>query len=420
MLKIIGGQELSGTVRISGSKNAVAPIIGGALLFQKTILHNVPRISDVMNLLEIVQSLGVETTFIGNDLTLEWKNPHDDSIDHERMKKIRISILLVPAILAKFSRATFPFPGGCNLGKRPIGEHISGLVDLWYIFEGSGEMFELSGRKKSWEIHLAANAMVTATENLLIASVIRDGVTYIHNAAYEPHVIDLVNFFRSQGIEIETRYDHVIIVKGVSKLPEQAEYTVIYDYLESGTFVVMGALASKNFIDIEHACISDLNRFLNRLAAIGVRTEDRWNDTLRVYKSTHLKATDIQTNVFPGIPSDLQSPMALLLTQAEWVSRIHEVLYEGRFTYLLELEKMKGHVVVMNPHEALVFWPTPLRGATVSSWDLRAGAAMIIAGLIAEGETYITNVEYIERGYEDIIGKLVALGVKIDTIDSIT
>ncbi len=184
------------------------------------------------------------------------------------------------------------------------------------------------------------------------------------------------------------------------------EYTITSDYLEAGTFVIIGALAAESFIDIHHAAISDLDAFLERVHATGVVTEDRGGDVLRVYRAQHLRPVDIQTNIFPGVPSDLQSPFAILLTQAEGMSRIHEVLYEGRFSYLLELEKMKGHVAVMNPHEALIFGPTPLRGATVSSWDLRAGAAMIIAGLIAQGETRITNVEYIDRGYEDILGKL--------------
>ncbi|MDD2745758.1 MAG: UDP-N-acetylglucosamine 1-carboxyvinyltransferase [Candidatus Gracilibacteria bacterium] len=413
MLKIQGGHTLEGSVSISGSKNAAAPIISAALLFDTAVLHNVPRIGDVFNLLEIIKTFGISVDFTGNDLTLKWIEASDANIDRDRMKKIRISILLLPTLLQKFGRATFPFPGGCNIGKRPIGEHISGLVDLGYNLSTDNEMYSLSGSKKSGEIHLHANRMVTATENLLTASVMRSGTTIIHNAAYEPHVIDLVNALRSAGVQIETRYNHQIIVQGVEKLPTKLEYTITSDYLESGTFVILGALASKTHIDIEHAAISDLDAFLERVHAIGVRTEDLGNDTLRVFRSRNLTAIDLQTNIFPGVPSDLQSPLAILLTQAEGISRIHEVLYEGRFTYLLELEKMKGHVALLNPHEAMVFGPTPLRGATVSSWDLRAGAAMIIAGLIAEGETSITNVEYIERGYEDIVGKLVKIGAKI-------
>jgi UDP-N-acetylglucosamine 1-carboxyvinyltransferase len=417
MLKIQGGHALSGTVTISGSKNAAAPIISAALLFDSAILHNVPRIGDVFNLLEIIKSFGVSVEFTGNDLKLEWVKASDENIDRDRMKKIRISILLLPSLLQKFGRAVFPFPGGCNIGKRPIGEHISGLVDLGYQLSTDDDMYRLSGSKKAGEIHLHANRMVTATENLLTASVLRDGITVIHNAAYEPHVIDLVKALRSAGVEIETRYNHQIVVHGVSSLPKRLEHSIASDYLESGTFVIIGALASESYIDIVHAAIPDLDAFLERVHSIGVRTENLGNDTLRVFRSRDLVARDIQTNIFPGVPSDLQSPIAILLTQAEGISRIHEVLYEGRFTYLLELEKMKGHVALLNPHEAMVFGPTPLRAATVSSWDLRAGAAMIIAGLIAAGETRITNVEYIERGYEDIVGKLVKLGAKIEKDD---
>ena len=378
-----------------------------------------PRIADVLGLLEIVKSFGVEVNFTGNTLKLRWKEDATDAnMDRDRMKKMRISILLLPALLSRFGRANFPFPGGCNIGKRPIGEHISGLQDLGYTLASEGEMMNLSGEKKTGEIHLYANRMVTATENLVMASAFREGVTYIHSGAYEPHSIDVINFFRSAGVDIETGYDHMIRVSGTSNIPDHVEYTLIHDYLESGTFVIAGVLAAETYIDIENACIADLDVFLERLRHAGVRTENLGNDTLRVYRATELSATDIQTNIFPGLPSDLGSQIGVLLTQCDGNSRFHEVLYEGRFAYLAELEKMKAHVVVMNPHEAMIFGPTPLRGATVSSWDLRAGASMVLAGLIAEGDTYVTNVEYIDRGYEDLIGKLRKLGASIESVIS--
>ncbi len=299
MLKIQGGHSLSGVVTISGSKNAAAPIISAALLFDSAILHNVPRIGDVFNLLEIVKSFGVSVDFTGNDLRMQWVHPSDDGIDRDRMKKIRISILLLPSLLQKFGHAVFPFPGGCNIGKRPIGEHISGLVDLGYQLSTDNDMYHLSGTKKSGEIHLHANRMVTATENLLTASVLREGTTVIHNAAYEPHVIDLVNSLRSAGVSIETRYNHQIVVHGVASLPKQLEYTITSDYLESGTFVIIGALASAQYIDIMNARIADLDAFLERAHSIGVRTENLGNDTLRVFRSRDLVARDIQTNIFP-------------------------------------------------------------------------------------------------------------------------
>jgi UDP-N-acetylglucosamine 1-carboxyvinyltransferase len=394
MLTITGGAGLSGSVTISGSKNAAAPIIAGALLFESSTLHNVPRIGDVFNLIEIIKSFGVETQFIGNTLKMHWgSSVSNDTIDVERMKKIRISILLLPALLERFGQVKFPFPGGCNIGKRPIGEHISGLQDLGY--------------------DLSSEGMVTATENLLSAAILRDGVTLIRLAAYEPHVIDLVRFYQNAGIEIDIWFDHTIRVVGVNELKTHTEYCVTTDYLESGTFVIAGALAATEYIDIKNAGIPDLRAFLERLHKTGVITENLGDDTLRVYRATELKAIDFQSNIFPWVPSDLWSPFGVLLTQAEGISKVYEVLYEGRFGYLGELEKMKAHVAIMNPHEALIFGSTPLRGATVSSWDLRAGAAMIIAGLIADGQTQITNVEYIDRGYEDIVGKLIGLGAQI-------
>lgn len=200
---------------------------------------------------------------------------------------------------------------------------------------------------------------------------------------------------------------------------EEANGTVIADYIESGTFIVMGALASEKYLDIKNARIADLHALLTKCREAGVRYEDLGNDTLRVYRSIdNLKAIRVQTNVFPGFPTDLQSPFAILLTQAEGISRLEEIVYESRLNWLIEIEKMKGHPAILNPHEALIFGKTELRGTTVSSWDLRAGVAMIIAGLIATGETYITNVEYIERGYEDIIGKIGRLGAVIEKVDS--
>ncbi len=231
--------------------------------------------------------------------------------------------------------------------------------------------------------------------------------------------MDVVGFLRACGARIETSYDHSFEVSGISELPEHVEYTVIHDYLESGFFILLGALCAEEFIDIEHARIGDLGSFLIKASEAGVCYELRSNDTIRVHNSrSNLRAISLQTNVFPGFPTDIQSPFTVMLTQAEGISRVHEILFEGRFNMLMELEAMKGHSAILNPHEALIFGPTKLRGTTVTSWDLRSGASMILAGLIAEGETRITNVEYIERGYEDILGKLRSLGIQIDRIES--
>lgn len=221
--------------------------------------------------------------------------------------------------------------------------------------------------------------------------------------------------FRTAGVDIHIRYDHTIVIEWQEKIPEEIHTRSTYDYIESGTFIILGALVSREYLDIEHACIQDLTAFLLKCQEIGVRYEVRDHDTIRVFNSReYLKAIKVQTNIFPGFPTDLQSPFAILMTQAEGISRIHEILFEWRLNWLIEIEKMKWHVAILNPHEAMIFWPIALRGATVSSWDLRAGVAMIIAGMLARGRTSITNVEYIERGYEDILGKLRKLGAIIE------
>lgn len=246
----------------------------------------------------------------------------------------------------------------------------------------------------------------------------RSGKTTVELAAIEPHVINLVTFLQSIGVDITVGYNHKITVNGASDIPLTAETTVIHDYIESGTFVVLWALTADPSLCIKGARIEDLRSFLGKCRDAWVRFDlDEERDTITVYNSrTSLKPVSFQTNIFPWFPTDLQSPFSLLLTQAEGISRIHEIIFEGRLNWLIEIEKMKWHIAIMNPHEAMIFGKTHLRGATVSSWDLRAGVTMILAGMIARGETKITNVEYIERGYEDIIGKIQKLWWKIEQI----
>ncbi len=421
MLAIPGTQTVSGTVSISGSKNAALPMIAAALLFRNATLRNVPDIGDVRTFLQIVESLGVAVSFENGVLKTDTSAMSDSGMRQDLVKKIRASILLVPAMLERFGSVEIPYPGGCNIGKRPIGEHTGGLSSLGYRVHDSDSGVRLSGKAVSGDLEIGMGFAVTATENLIMASVLRNGKTRLVLSAIEPHVMNLVAFLNAHGANITVRYDHTIEIDGVPSLLETAEFDVISDYIESGTFVILGAIASKDFLDIRNARQNDLRSFLGKCREAGVKFEDLGNDTLRVYRSVDsLKAVKMQTNVFPGFPTDLQSPFAILMTQCEGVSRIQEIMFEGRLNWLVEIEKMKGHVALMNPHEALVFGKTRLRGTTVSSWDLRAGVAMILAGLVAEGETRITNVEYIERGYEDIVGKIRSLGAVVEKVESVS
>lgn len=418
MLKIPWNQRLSWKVEISGSKNASLPTIAASLLLDEVTLQNVPRIGDVFTFLEIIESLNVQVDFTDNTLRMDMRQIRMDGINYELIKKMRASILLIAPLLHRFGAVEMPYPGGCNIGKRPIDEHINGFRAIGYKDQDTMESVRLSGKAEWGEKILSGGFMVTATENLITGNVMRPGKTHIHSAAIEPHVMNLVHFLKWVGADITVNYDHTIDINGVETLASHGKHTIIHDYIESGTFIILWALASESYIDIVHARIGDLTTFLGKCREIGVRFEDLGDDTLRVYRSPNLKAVKFQTNIFPGFPTDLQSPFCILLTQAEGISRVQEIMFEGRLNYLVEIEKMKGHPAILNPHEALIFGKTELRGTTVSSWDLRAGVAMIIAGLIATGDTYITNVEYIERGYEDIIGKIAKLGAVIEKVDS--
>ncbi|MBX9808811.1 UDP-N-acetylglucosamine 1-carboxyvinyltransferase [Candidatus Gracilibacteria bacterium] len=418
MLSLHGPQDLSGTVEISGSKNAALPLIACGLFFQKFTLHNVPRIGDVVTFLSIIESLGVMVDFAGNTLIMDSTNMSMDNLNTELVKKIRVGIFLFPALLKRFRTLEIPFPGGCNIGKRPIDEHVRGFEAFGYKNEGSGDMLHFSGNYSTNNVRISAGFAVTATENILMIAAFRSGTTIIELAAIEPHVLNLIDFLRTVGVTIEISHDHTITVEGLKFAPEEAETTVIHDYIESGTFVILGALTATPTLEIKHARINDLRFFLAKCKEAGVRFSlNEEKDSITVYNSrSSLKAVNFQTNIYPGFPTDLQSPFSLLLTQAEGISRVHEVLFEGRLNWLVEIEKMKGHIAIMNPHEALIFGKTHLKGAMVSSWDLRAGVTMILAGMVARGETTITNVEYIERGYEDIIGKIKKLGGKINHV----
>lgn len=417
MLKIHWPQSLSGNVEISGSKNAALPLIACGLFFEEFTLHNVPRIGDVMTFLSIIESLGVQVQFEGNTLTLNTKNMSMDWLNTEAIKKIRVGIFLFPVLLKKFRTLEIPYPGGCNIGKRPLDEHIRGFEAFWYKNEWTNELLRFSWNYTKEDVSISAGFAVTATENIIMTWAFRSGKTTIELAAIEPHVLCLVEFLKSIGIDIQVEHDHTITIHGIKEAPKKAEWTVIHDYIESGTFVILWALTAAPSITIHHARITDLRFFLSKCREAGVKMDiDTVHDSLTIYNSIdYLKSTNFQTNIYPGFPTDLQSPFSLLLTQAEWVSRVHEVLFEWRLNWLVEIEKMKWHIAIMNPHEALIFGKTQLKWATVSSWDLRAGVTMILAGMIARGETMITNVEYIERGYEDIVGKIKKLGGSIET-----
>jgi len=421
MLIVKSENPLSGKVKISGSKNAALPILWASLLVNgKMIIKNIPKIGDVLTFLEIMWELWAVYSFEWNTLFLDTSNLNKDNLNLEKIKRIRASILLLSPLLFHFWHISIPFPGGCSIWARPVDSHLNGLKAIWYDFIFENDHISLDGELKEWDIILNAWFGVTSTENLIVANVLRKWETVVQNSAFEPHVMNLIDFFRIAWADIKIKYDHSIIINGVEKLKDNFEAEVISDYIESWTFAVMWALASKEYIDIENARIDDLFSFLEKLKEAGVVWKDLWNDTLRVYKCENIKKVDIQTNIYPAFPTDLQSPFAVLQTQAEWINKIHEVLFEWRLNWLVELESMWANVQILNPHQAIIIWKTDLKWwKTVTSWDLRAGASMVIAWLIADSETKIDKVEYIFRWYENFVEKMKWLWADIELINNI-
>jgi len=361
MLVIKWQKGLSWVVSVSWSKNAALPILWASLLIRwKIKLNRVPKIWDVNTFLDILSWIWVEYSWEWSSLNLDTTNISNKNLNFEKIKKIRSSIFLLAPLLYHFWSIKIPFPGGCNLGKRPIDDHLNGLEAIWFSSSFDWEEIILSWVLKNWEKVLNAGFWVSSTENLIVANVMRQWDTIIRNAANEPHVMNLVDFFRKAWADIKIRYNHEIIISWVKSLKSEMEFDIITDYIESGTYMVIWALASDKYIDIKNARIDDLYTFIEKLKDAWVKVEDLWDDTLRVFRAKELKSVSIQTNIFPAFPTDLQSPFAILMTQAEWISKIHEVLFEWRLNYLVELEKMKCNVAIMNPHEALIFWEDDL------------------------------------------------------------
>jgi len=421
MLIIKWWKDLSWKVKIWGSKNAALPIIAASLLIKwKTILKNIPNIQDVITYLDILKGIWVKYKFNNNILELDSTKLKHTNFDLEKIKKIRVSVLLLAPLLTRLGSVSIPTPGWCNLWARSIFWHLKWLKNIWYNYEVKDDLVYLSWVAKSGDLIIDAWFWVTPTENLIVANILRDWKTTIKLSAIEPHILNLIDFLRKAWALISIRYDHTIIINWVKELKTNIEFEVISDYIQSGTYIIIAALISKQYLDIENARIDDLYAFLEKLKESWVKFEDLWNDILRVYRSTNLKATNIQTNIFPGFPTDLQSPFAVLQTQAEWISKIHEILFEWRLNWLVELETMWLQMSILNPHEALIYWKCDFKSwKLVTSWDLRAWASMIIAALITSWVTKIEKVEYIYRGYEAIVENLLSLWALVEEVENL-
>lgn len=414
-LRIKGGTPLQGEISVSGSKNAALPLICATLLTdQECILKNVPDIADIQTLLKIVKFLGSEFTFENNTLTIRTEKILKKPIPHEYVKGLRASILLLAPILVRNGRVQLSYPGGCPIGKRPIESHLHGFKKLGAHISQKNDLITLTSDPSLIGAEIVfPEASVTATENILIASCTAKGNSNLKIASFEPHVQDLCKMLNKMGAKIRGFQSPFIHVQSVKKL-HGVTHSVTSDYLEVGTLAAAAAV-TRGEVRIKKTPVDQLDILWQKFEEAGVPFKLDGNSvTILPYRHKLKPITKLKTGVFPAFPTDLQAPFTVLLTQAKGVSKVFETMFEGRLGYLFELEKMGAKIEILNANQALIIGPTKLRGLPIASCDLRAGAAMVVAALCAKGVTEISNINYIDRGYENLDVKLKKLGADIE------
>ena len=413
---IKGGNPLVGEVEIGGAKNAALGILAAAIMTDETvIIDNLPNVRDINVLLSAMEGIGAKIERLGeHKVKINGSLIHDLSVDYEYINKIRASYYLLGALLGKYKKAEVAFPGGCAIGTRPIDLHLKG-------FRALGADVDIQhGLISATAEHLVGNHIyldkvsVGATINIMMAASMAEGKTIIENAAKEPHVVDVANYLNSMGANIRGAGTDVIRIVGVEKL-HKTEYSIIPDQIEAGTFM-FAAAATKGDVTVKNVIPKHLEATTAKLIEIGCEVEE-FDDAVRVVSSKPLHHTQVTTLPYPGFPTDMQPQMSVLLALAEGTSTVTESIFENRFKYVDELTRM-GAQVKVESNIAIITGVEKFTGARVSAPDLRAGAALVIAGLAAEGITIVDDIYYIERGYEHFEEKLASLGAMIEKVSS--
>lgn len=409
-IKIQGGNILSGTISIGGAKNSAVALLPIAILTkEKVVINNVPNISDIDAIKDILEYLGARVEIDGNSFTIDCKDIENKKIREEDTKRLRASYYFMGSLLARFKKCTMSYPGGCPIGARPIDLHLTG-------FEAMGAKYEETAVDYSLEAEefvgadLYVKRSVGATINLLFTAVLAYGTTTIHDAAKEPEITNIVDLLNKMGAKIEGRETDTLVINGVESL-NGAEISVIPDRIEAGTYLIMGAMSGKDLV-IDNIEPNHLNSLFNIFNEMGVPYKVN-DSSVVISKTNELNPCDVVTEVYPGFPTDLQQPLTSLMTSANGFSTIKETIWENRFNHVPYLNKMGASITVENQKTAVI-GPTELVGEVVKATDLRAGACLVIAGLSAKGITTITESEHILRGYEKIIEKLTNVGAKIE------
>lgn len=408
---ILGGARLEGEVEISGAKNSAVALIAAAIMVKGVcVIDNVPLVSDIYVLVDIINKLGGKAFFTGKGiLTIDCTELSCYEAPYEMVGKIRASSYLMGALLGRFNNARVSMPGGCDFGVRPIDLHLKGFVALGAEYSVEHGLVDISAEYLHGAEIYMDQVSVGATINVMLAASLADGLTIIENAAKEPHIVDVANFLNSMGANIKGAGTDTIKIKGVEEL-HGGSYTVIPDQIEAGTFMVAAA-ATRGDVLIKNVIPKHLDSISAKLIEMGVTVEE-YDDSVRVCVERELKKANFKTMPYPGFPTDMQPQMLTLLTSTAGTSIVTENVWDYRFKYVEELQRM-GAVISVDGRVAVVEGGMKLTGSRVASTDLRAGAAMVIAGLMANGVTEVYNIKYIDRGYENFEEKLKALGAQI-------
>lgn len=411
-LVINGPAKLSGTVKISGSKNAALPIIAATLLIRgKNTLENVPNITDIHNLLKILEKLGAKIKFVGNKLEIDNTGINGNDPDPNLVRNMRASILLIGPLLSRNKKVKISAPGGCFIGNRPLDAHFEAFEKLGATIQEKDDLYHISVPKlKGTNITLQLMS-VTATENIIMTAVLAEGKTTLRLASCEPHVQDLCNFLNKAGAKISGIGTNELVIGGVKEL-KPAKYSIVSDEIEAGTYIIAAA-ATGSEITLENIETKTIDySMISRLEAANIHMDIKKN-SISIKRSPNIKPVNIWTAPSPHFPTDLQAPFAVLMTQANGSSLIHETMFEGRLNYIKELKKMGANASILDPHRAVIIGPTTLYGKRITTLDLRAGATLIIAALVANGKSEISKAEIVDRGYENIVEKFQSLGADI-------
>ncbi|MED3661359.1 UDP-N-acetylglucosamine 1-carboxyvinyltransferase [Ureibacillus sp. FSL K6-8385] len=408
--KIIGGNRLKGTVKISGAKNSAVALIPASILANSPVtIGGIPEISDAFTLKALLEEIGGEVVFENGQMTIDPRNMMPIPLPNGNVKKLRASYYLMGAMLGRFKKAVIGLPGGCFLGPRPIDQHIKGFEALGAtVTNEHGAIYLRAEELRGAKIYLDV-ASVGATINIMLAAVRAKGRTIIENAAKEPEIIDVATLLTNMGANIKGAGTSVIRIEGVDEL-HGTNHVIIPDRIEAATFMIMAA-ALGDGVTIDNIIPLHLEAVTAKLREMGVKVEEG-EESIFIPKTDILQAVDVKTLVYPGFPTDVQQPLSVLMTQAIGASKITETIYTSRFKHIDELRRMNANARVEG-NTAIILGPTKLHGSKVRATDLRAGAALVLAGLLAEGETEIHDIYHIERGYSHFVEKLRSLGADI-------